>query len=63
MVEFATHRRERTGLYLDQVVAPANVDDETFERYFELVAGLGVLELECSVKRALVEGADVRIGR
>jgi glyoxylase-like metal-dependent hydrolase (beta-lactamase superfamily II) len=61
-IELATHRSERTGLYLDQETVAPDVDDEAVECHFELIAGLGVVGLQRRMQRTFVECADVRFG-
>ena len=59
MVELAPHRRERTGLDLDQQVAAHDVDDELADGRLDLVTGPSQPLLEPGVQRPLVERADV----
>jgi hypothetical protein len=46
-------------LNLDQHVGATNVDNEALEWDFELVARLGIVFLERSVQRALVQSANM----
>ena len=63
VVELLAHGGERARLYLDQEIAPANVDHEAVEGHLELIARLGVVVLERRVERSLVERADVWFDR